>query len=306
MMMYISYIQREITSNLSDAIRSGNMIKIGFSENYIFIDVFAYSDLVENIIKIIKGIIFSSKDNLKLKSNFILCRDYAIEEFLNFAKVDLRQKLNYKYFEFLTKNDSDFPPIYNYYEFKKENYENSTNTTKNTDAFNYLNFPILRGFILGYYEKEEAQKIYNIFHSNFSDNFLSTIDRANYTETKVNPISFMTSCLRRKMSTNISIETLKKISDIDHVLVMLSDQMISVNRFFERPDREKQFLYQLLMQEPDPDAAMANFREMLMRVNSKEVYDKFLYSGFRVLLRDDSRTVEETLKIAEEMLRIKI
>jgi len=29
------------------------------------------------------------------------------------------------------------------------------------------------------------------------------------------------------------------------------------------------------------------------------------YSGFRVLLRDDSRTVEETLKIAEEMLRIK-
>ena len=54
------------------------------------------------------------------------------------------------------------------------------------------------------------------------------------------------------------------------------------------------------------DAAMANFREMLMRVNSKEVYDKFLYSGFRVLLRDDSRTVEETLKIAEEMLRIKI
>lgn len=108
------------------------------------------------------------------------------------------------------------------------------------------------------------------------------------------------------MVTNISIETLKKISDIDHVLVMLSDQMISVNRFFERPEREKQFLYQLLMQEPDPDAAMANFREMLMRVNSKEVYDKFLYSGFRVLLRDDSRTVEETLKIAEEMLRIKI
>ena len=108
------------------------------------------------------------------------------------------------------------------------------------------------------------------------------------------------------VDTNISIETLKKISDIDHVLVMLSDQMISVNRFFERPDREKQFLYQLLMQEPDPDAAVANFREMLMRVNSKEVYDKFLYSGFRVLLRDDSRTVEETLKIAEEMLRIKI
>lgn len=105
--------------------------------------------------------------------------------------------------------------------------------------------------------------------------------------------------------TNISIETLKKISDTDHVLVMLSDQMISVNRFFERSDREKQFLYQLLMQEPDPDAAMVNFREMLMRVNSKEAYDKFFNSGFKVLLRDDNRTVEETLEIVEELLRLK-
>ncbi len=108
------------------------------------------------------------------------------------------------------------------------------------------------------------------------------------------------------VDTNISIETLKKISDTDHVLVMLSDQMISVNRFFERPDREKQFLYQLLMQEPDPDAAMANFREMLIRVNSKEAYDRFLNSGFKVLLRDDNRTVEETLEIVEELLELKV
>lgn len=106
------------------------------------------------------------------------------------------------------------------------------------------------------------------------------------------------------VDTNISIETLKKISDNDHVLVMLSDQMVSVNRFFDRPDREKQFLYQLLMQEENPDAAMANFREMLMRVNSKERYDRFLNSGFQVLLRDDSRTVEDTLEIVETMLKL--
>ena len=106
------------------------------------------------------------------------------------------------------------------------------------------------------------------------------------------------------VDTNISIETLKKISDYDHVLVMLSDQMVSVNRFFERPDREKQFLYQLLMQEDDPDAAMANFREMLMRVNSKERYDRLLNSGFQVLLRDDSRTVDETLDIVGKMLKL--
>ena len=107
------------------------------------------------------------------------------------------------------------------------------------------------------------------------------------------------------VDTNISIETLKKISDTNHVLVMLSDQMVSVNRFFERPDREKQFLYQLLMKEPDPDLAMANFREMLMRVNSKDVYDRFLNSGFKVLIRDDTRTVDETLEIVEGLLCLK-
>lgn len=107
------------------------------------------------------------------------------------------------------------------------------------------------------------------------------------------------------VDTNISIQTLKKISDTDHVLVMLSDQMVSVNRFFERPDREKQFLYQLLMQEPNPNAAMANFREMLTRVNSKEKYDRFLHSGFRVLLRDDNRTVNETLEIVEGLLKLR-
>lgn len=107
------------------------------------------------------------------------------------------------------------------------------------------------------------------------------------------------------VDTNISIQTLKKISDTDHVLVMLSDQTVSVNRFFERPDREKQFLYRLLMREPNPDAAMANFREMLTRVNSKEKYDRFLHSGFRVLLRDDNRTVNETLEIVEGLLKLR-
>lgn len=107
------------------------------------------------------------------------------------------------------------------------------------------------------------------------------------------------------VDTNISIQTLKKISDTDHVFVMLSNQMISVNRFFERPDREKQFLYQLLMQESDPDVAMANFREMLTRVNSKEKYDRFLHSGFQVLLRDDDRTVNETLEIVEGLLKLR-
>ena len=43
------------------------------------------------------------------------------------------------------------------------------------------------------------------------------------------------------VDTNISLETLHRISDERHVLVMLADPEISVRRFFEREDREKQF-----------------------------------------------------------------
>lgn len=104
------------------------------------------------------------------------------------------------------------------------------------------------------------------------------------------------------VDTNISIETLREISDINHVLIMLADPEISVKLFFERPDKEKQFLYRLLMQEEDSEAAMDNFRECLKRINSPENYQKFLNSGFKVILRDENRTPEQTLTLAEKML----
>lgn len=101
------------------------------------------------------------------------------------------------------------------------------------------------------------------------------------------------------VDTNISIETLKEISDNDHVLIMLADPEISVNRFFERPDKEKQFLYQLLMEEENPKQAMENFRQCLERVNSRSVYDSFFDSGFRVIVRDESRSIEDTFALVE-------
>lgn len=102
------------------------------------------------------------------------------------------------------------------------------------------------------------------------------------------------------VDTNISIETLKEISDYDHVLIMLADPNLSVNRFFDRPDKEKQFLYQLLLEEEQPERAMANFRQCLQRVNSPEIYESFLSSGFRVMVRDESRSIEDTLALVEQ------
>ena len=108
------------------------------------------------------------------------------------------------------------------------------------------------------------------------------------------------------VDTNISLETLKTVSDRDHVLIMLADPDISVNLFFNRPDREKQFLYRLMMEEPDPEHALQNFRNCLAQINSQENYDAFLHSGFRVLLRDEKRTIEETLALVERELGLPV
>lgn len=107
------------------------------------------------------------------------------------------------------------------------------------------------------------------------------------------------------VDTNISLSTLREISDNDHVLIMLADPSVSINRFFDRPDKEKQFLYKIMLEEENPKQALENFRKCLERVNNKEIYDEFLNFGFNVVLRDDNRSIEETLKIVEEKLKLK-
>ncbi len=106
------------------------------------------------------------------------------------------------------------------------------------------------------------------------------------------------------VDTNISLDVLRQITDHDHVLIMLTDPTISVNRFFDRPDKEKQFLYQLLMKESDPEAALKNFRECLKRINSQEAYERFLHAGFNTFLRDDGLSLEETLTCVEKLLKL--
>ena len=86
---------------------------------------------------------------------------------------------------------------------------------------------------------------------------------------------------------------------------MLAEPNVSVNRFFERPDKEKQFLYKLLLEEDNVELAMDNFKNCLMRINSPEVYNIFLNSGFNVIKRDDNRTIEETLSLIEKLFNLK-
>ncbi len=106
------------------------------------------------------------------------------------------------------------------------------------------------------------------------------------------------------VDTNICVDTLHKITDEKHVLVMMSDPSIAISRFFDRPDPEKQFLYKLMLEEPDPQAALDNYREILVRLHSKESYDELKNSGYQIIFRDENRTQEETVELAEKIFGI--
>ncbi|HPA57175.1 MAG TPA: hypothetical protein PLT70_07080 [bacterium] len=69
---------------------------------------------------------------------------------------------------------------------------------------------------------------------------------------------------------------------------MLSPQSMSVERFFDREDAEKQFLLRQIRLADDPQKTMANFKNCMAEINSRERYDEFLASGFFTILREDT------------------
>ena len=97
------------------------------------------------------------------------------------------------------------------------------------------------------------------------------------------------------VDTNIPLDTLKEISDHDHVAVMICPQSMSVDRFFDRGDPEKQFILEQIRQSEDPNKTMQNYRKCLEKINSKEMYDAYANSGFFTLVRDDESTIEDTM-----------
>ena len=106
------------------------------------------------------------------------------------------------------------------------------------------------------------------------------------------------------VDTNIPVDLLREISDYDHVAIMLSPTGLAVERFFDRPDAEKQFLYQKLLECPDADAALANYRKCLERINGPEHYREFAESGFYTHLRTEESTIDQTLHLLETHFRL--
>ena len=94
------------------------------------------------------------------------------------------------------------------------------------------------------------------------------------------------------VDTNIPIDILKEISDYNHVAVMLSPQSMSVERFFDRKDPEKQFILSVIDSCEDSETVMENYRQGLALINSQRHYNEYANSGFFTVVREDN--VEDT------------
>lgn len=90
------------------------------------------------------------------------------------------------------------------------------------------------------------------------------------------------------VDTCIPLDVLKEISDYNHVAVMLSPQSMSVERFFDRSDPDKQFLLSVIDSCEDSESVMENYRRGLALINSKEHYDEYANSGFFTVVREDN------------------
>ncbi len=94
--------------------------------------------------------------------------------------------------------------------------------------------------------------------------------------------------------TSIPLDILRAVSDYHHVAVMLSPQSMSVERFFDRADPDKQFLLGVIDSCEDSAAVMENYRRGLARINSPEHYREYEESGFFTLVRtDDGRDTRD-------------
>ncbi len=98
------------------------------------------------------------------------------------------------------------------------------------------------------------------------------------------------------VDTNIPAQVLWKISDYWRVAILLSDTQMAVERFFDRADPEKQFLFGQIERTPDPAWTLENFRQGIALINGPEVLEAWRTSGFYYRERpaDGSDTMAET------------
>ena len=180
--MFIA-IKRKINKDLSDSLRAGNEIEFGENENYLYIDIFCYEDIAYKIMEKIRNILFDI-DWTDFKSNNEIYKNEVFQDFFFYSDY-----LDFSRYSFYSKLKNNF---YNKYEFWFEDFENfdyqdCINNNFDEIEFNCSKIFVINGYIYGYYTKEQAQKISDLFEVGLNiDNFVIVLNNIHNQEIKDN------------------------------------------------------------------------------------------------------------------------
>ena len=96
------------------------------------------------------------------------------------------------------------------------------------------------------------------------------------------------------VDTNITPSVLLQISDYNRVAFMITTPEISRDEFFNRSDKEKQFLLSVIRKTDMPEENLKNFRDILLYANRQEVIERFTNSEFFYTFRE---TFEDDINV---------
>lgn len=108
------------------------------------------------------------------------------------------------------------------------------------------------------------------------------------------------------VDTNIPIDVLKRISDENHVLFMVSTTEIAMEEFFNRSDKEKQFILGVISQSREPQKSLDHYKKIIAYVNRQEKIDMYINSGFQYIQRTSiNESIDEKVDFAEKVFKLK-
>ena len=242
-------IKKKVLHQLSDAIRAGNEIIFGQSENYLYINIFAYEDVIYDIVVQIKNITLDTNWNLTdFHSNNEIYKNEAFDDYFIYDKSNIRDISQYYLFSKLKRS------LYNAYEFFPEEFEEEyyKKCIENIDEeYENLTTFIIYGYIYGNYNQTNAEAIYDLFKiEDISLKFEELLINVNNTETNASEyVNWVTQIDTLNKSENITIN--KKIynsTDIRNITVTyiaFNESLLNITLFesvLNKAKRNNKFL----------------------------------------------------------------
>jgi hypothetical protein len=94
---------------------------------------------------------------------------------------------------------------------------------------------------------------------------------------------------------HIPMENLKRIAEYHQVVLLIAEPEMIVESYFNRED--KQDIYECIMSTPHPQETLENVKNALRAASIP--LEEFYKSGFKCIVRDDSRSIEQTFREIE-------